>query len=206
MWVRDAGFRGACVCGDPDSVRPCRVRPCLQAADGGGPLVSHALADVSMRIGALCGHEAEGAVAGEAPPTSGFGGHALALQERLRESLSSPDTWDQSLPSQPRERRAAVSRSPRPTPSGPVPSGGNRRCLTPELTGRGWSPPGTPAPPCGHRGQGGCASSTQRPWDSCPGDREIGAKPPRVTGLVRWRLQGPVSRLKGDLFDLILAK
>lgn len=74
MWVRDAGFRGACVCGDPDSVRPCRVRPCLQAADGGGPLVSHALADVSMRIGALCGHEAEGAVAGEAPPTSGFGG------------------------------------------------------------------------------------------------------------------------------------
>lgn len=171
MWVRDAGFRGACVCGDPDSVRPCRVRPCLQAADGGGPLVSHALADVSMRIGALCGHEAEGAVAGEAPPTSGFGGHALALQERLRESLSSPDTWDQSLPSRPRERRAAVSRSPRPTPSGPVPSGGNRRCLTPELTGRGWSPPGTPAPPCGHRGQGGCASSTQRPWDSCPGDR-----------------------------------
>lgn len=123
MWVRDAGFRGACVCGDPDSVRPCRVRPCLQAADGGGPLVSHALADVSMRIGALCGHEAEGAVEGEAPPTSGFGGHALALQERLRESLSSPDTWDQSLPSRPRERRAAVSRSPRPTPSGRSPVG-----------------------------------------------------------------------------------
>lgn len=116
MWVRDAGFRGACVCGDPDSVRPCRVRPCLQAADGGGPLVSHALADVSMRIGALCGHEAEGAVAGEAPPTSGFGGHALALQERLRESLSSPDTWDQSLPLGPENDGQPSAGHPAPPP------------------------------------------------------------------------------------------
>lgn len=139
--------------------------------------------------------------AGKAPPTSGVGGHALALQERLPESLSSPHAWDQSnrQPSaghsaprrvSPQWGLRVTARSRQTVPHVGAGGQGRGHCLGPS--------PSHPAP----GGRGGRSSSTQRPCDA-PVAMKQTREGERLAG---WGPQGPASQLNGDLFDLILAK